>query len=223
MISEINDPFEIDKFCNFTNSTLSQISICPEQFRPILLLALLDTLSKAAHPEIRDSNRERFITLIDEFSGWAYGNHVSVVQLSFLLKDESDLKSLVSDSISKYVPGSILRPEDADKPIEELSKHCCEAELPLLERARYVSLLWTMRNSLAHSLKSPGNATRLSKYNSTPYYHYDLGTSSWELHIDAQVLVDLVKAVISNLSDHFEKNGINPYESFSWSSNWFEF
>jgi len=215
------DPLEITKFCQFANNMISQIQQCPQHFRSVLLLALLDTLSKSAAPQIR-KNGERFVKLIDDFSGWAYKDFVSLSQLYLLTPTDSKLKQFLGDSISKYQSGQILRPEQADVPLETVLSYCSENEKPNAQKVRYASLLWALRNSLSHSFMSPGNGWQLSRYNSTPYYFNHIGTKNWEFYIDAEVLAIVARQTISNLGDYFDRVQINPYESFSWSSSWLD-
>jgi len=221
MYSTSDDPLEITKFCKFSHTMIDQILNCRIHFQSLLILSLLDTLSKSVFPTNRN-NRERFITLLDRFSNWNYRQFVSLSQLDYLINNNSDLKSFLRAKINKYPDSVILRPEEADVSCDEISKYCSTDELLLVEKARYVSLLWTLRNSLAHSFMPPGNGMAISNNNSTPYYHESMLKGHWDLYIHPQVLALITRQTISNVADYFESNGINPYESFPWTSNWYE-
>ena len=206
--------------------------------RRILLLSLLDTLARCAFP--KHSNKKRFVCLIDCYSGWEHKDYVSLPQLRYLLHKTNecqDLKAEVESRIRKWPKHRILRPDEADPLMGELDQFrqgkCGQSNI---EKARYASLLWKMRNFAVHEFRTPGQGMPLSNDNSTPYYHgcsvmgfqpdsgkpYILPEShSWELYIPPEVVSSLVLSCSDNLKRDFKQKGRNPYDSFNFGSSWF--
>lgn len=67
----------INSFFAKVKDLRNRIDDLTEGFRTILLLSLLDSLSKSAFPE-ESMNRARFLRLIDQYSNWEYKDHVSL-------------------------------------------------------------------------------------------------------------------------------------------------
>lgn len=152
---------------------------------------------------------------------------MSLPQLKYLLdKNEEcqDLKAEVESRIREWPYGRILRPSEADPLVEELNWFDQGKCSKLIERARYASLLWNMRNFAVHEFISvPGKGTAISPDSSTPYYHgYTVSQShSWELYIPSEVLSRLVLSCSDNLKRDFKQKERNPYDSFEFGSSWF--
>jgi len=188
-------------FYGWVEDQRKEIDKLPQHFHRILLLSLLDTLSKCAFPRER-KNRKRFVDLIDHYSDCKYKDYVSLPQLRYLLLDETKegeyqvLKSEIEGRIKKWPRGNILRPDKADPRLCELSSFVCNKCGELIEKARYASLVWKMRNFAVHEFRSPGKGWAISNDNSTPYYHGYLNDKgaleSWELYIPCEVISQIV-------------------------------
>jgi len=219
----------IESFFGWVANQREKIDKLPEHFRRILLLALLDTLSKCAFPKER-YNWKRFVNLIDCYSQWECRDYVSLPQLQYLLCEAEgcqDLKGEVEKRISNWPHGRILRPNEADPHLNELDRFRCGIWHEQIERARYPSLLWRMRNLAVHEFRNPGKGWAISNDNSTPYYHGCLGQEqngsfkTWELYMPCEVVSRIVQKCSENLKAEFEQKGFDPYASFNFGSSWY--
>ncbi len=226
---------DIDMFFNWVEEQRQRINqLDDRRFRKILLISLLETLASSAFPN--KGVRERFLSLIDGYSGWKDKDRVSLPQLQMLVLnssqgvDEKERRALfqqVSKEINAWPIGRILRPDEVDPfwqtwPIFAKYMRCQE----LIKRARYASLLWRFRNFIVHEGRSPGNSFEISSDNSTPYYleTADLnGNNLWELTMPADFISAIVESCAAKLKkDYFEALKVNPYDNFTLASNWFD-
>ncbi|MCP4259556.1 MAG: hypothetical protein GY774_18905 [Planctomycetes bacterium] len=219
----------IKSFFGWVVDQRKTIDKLPEHFRRILLLVLLDTLSKCAFPKER-KNRKRFVDLIDHYSDWKYKDYVSLTQLRHLLLETEgceDLKSEVETRISKWPHGRILLPNEANPHLNELDMFRCGIWHEQIERARYPSLLWRMRNLAVHEFRNPGKGWAITNDNSAPYYHGYLDNTgaleSWELYISCEVISKILLNSSDKLKAHFEQKRLNPYDDshFKFGSSWY--
>ncbi len=219
----------IESFFGLAANQREEIDKLLERFRRILLLSLLDTLSKCAFPKER-KNQKRFVDLIDHYSGWKCKDYVSLPQLRYLLLEAEgckDLKREVETRISKWPHGRILRPHEADPHLNELDRFRCGIWHAQIERARYPSLLWRMRNLAVHEFRNPGKGWAISDDNSTPYYHGCLeqeqngSFKTWELYMPCEVVSRIVQKCSENLKAEFEQKGLDPNDSFNFGSSWY--
>jgi len=221
---------DIESFFKWVADQRGEIDKLPNHFSRILLLSLLDTLARCARPTEK-SNRNRFVNFIDSYSDWVHKDRVSLPQLRYLLSDEpkaikcEQLLREVESRLSRWGYGKILRPEEADplsKDLDRFNQGKCEN---LIERARYASLLWTMRNFAVHEFRDPGQGWSISDDNTSPYYHGHLNSPSnqhsWELYIPCEVISMLVLSCSEGLKRCFARETRNPYDSFSFGSSWF--
>lgn len=217
----------IDSFFRWFRDTREQIDDLPEHFRRILLLSLLDTLSKCAFPK-ESKNRKRFVDLINYYSDWKYKDYVSLPQLRYLLLEVEgceEFKREVETRISKWPHGGILRPDEADPHLNELDRFRCGIWRKQIERARYPSLLWRMRNFAVHEFRNPGKGWAFTNDNSTSYYHGCIDQNgffkSWELYMPCEVVSRIVQKCSENLKAEFERKGFDPNASFTFGSSWY--
>jgi len=197
-----------------------------ELYRRILLLSLLDTLSKCAFPN-ESKNRKRFVKLIDCHADWKYKDYVNLPQLQYLLKRSActDLRKEVENRVNKWRKGTTLRPEEADVSIHELDNFKCSKCEDLIEKARYPSLLWRMRNVAVHEFRRPGRGmAAISNDHSTPYVHGSLelnGSHSWEFYVPSEVISQIAKKCSENLEVDLKRKCYDPYDSFCYGSSWY--
>lgn len=221
---------DIESFFKWVTDQIGEIDKLPNHFRRILLVSLLDTLARCAYPAEKN-NRNRFVNLIDSYSDWIDKDRVSLPQLRYVLSGEPEaiecreLLREVESRLSRWSYGKILRPEEADplsKDLDRFKQGKCEK---LIERVRYTSLLWTMRNFAVHEFRDPGQGWSISDDNTSPYYHGHLnGPSnqhSWELYIPCEVISMLVLSCSEGLKRYFERERLNPYDRFNFGSSWF--
>lgn len=201
---------EIDKFSDDYN------------YRTILLVSLIDTLSKCAFPELKNKNRERFVKLIDTYYDWDDKNRVSLPELSSLLKNCPEktkcreLEKEVEVRLSNWEYGVVHPARNVDPLADELKAiHvCCNNEI--IEKARYASILWKLRNFVMHEHRNPyKDGFGIAK---DCEYMGSLSTKSgifvWELKIPVEVISEIAKKCSENLKTYFNKEQKNPYNSF---------
>lgn len=223
----MSDKNENDIFFDWIEAQRQDIMQLPQKFRATLLVSLLDTIAKCACPT--QSNRERFVNLIDTYSGWSEKDRVSLPQLQYLLSREKQpclqLQKEVSNKISSWPKGAILNSDKADPPSSVLDQcnhvRCKE----LIEKARYAQLLWILRNYAVHEFRTPGRSTPIFGDNSKPYYHglLDIETRrhSWELYMPPTVISELVQNCAVQVKQFLTQNNQHVYDIFNMSSRWY--
>jgi hypothetical protein len=214
----------IDYFFTWVENQRKEIDTFLDPFRRILLLALLDTLSKCALPNER-GNRKRFVKFIDDYSLRENKDRVSLTQVRLLLKKTKCpfLQNWANDKINKWTKGRILHPDETDPFSHELDHMKCEECDEAISKAQYASLLWQMRNFSVHEFRHLGQGWGFSNDNSTPYYHGSKNGnfSSWELYIPSEVVSQIVQRCAANLKAQLATDNKNPYDSFPFGSSWY--
>lgn len=232
----------IEHFFKWVGNRRAEIDTYPDDYnyRTILLLALLDTLSKCAFPKEKQ-NKIRFVKLIDEFSNWEDRNLVSLPQLQYLLDDSLEyahckkLEREVKAKISKWKSGAVLAARERDpladelKAIDNWNDEC----LRLIEKARYASLLWILRNSAVHTFSNPGrDAFNRAQHWREPAAFYMRFCPEpaqqpqhyiWRLIIPVEVLSKIVLDTSEHLKKHFAENKTDPFASFNFEPSWYKF
>lgn len=221
---------DIESFFKWVADQRGEIDKLPNHFSRILLVSLLDTLARCASPREK-SNRNRFVSLVDLHSDWVHKDRVSLPQLRLLLSNEpkaiecQELLREVESRLSRWSYGKILRPEEGDPLSKDLDRFKRGKSVNLIERARYASLVWTMRNFAVHEFRDPGQGWSISDDNTSPYYHGHVNSPSnqhsWELYIPSEVISMLVLSCSEGLKKYFTRETLNPYDSFSFGSSWF--
>jgi hypothetical protein len=219
---------KIDGYFEWVRDQRKEIDKFPERFRRILLLSLLDSLSKCAFPK-EGGNKRRFVNLIDQYSGWKHKDCVSLPQLRYLLIKTGSCANLlrhVQERMNEWFKGRILRPEESDLRLNELENLKCSACEDLIEKARYASLLWQMRNFAVHEFRRAGEGmAAISDDHSSPYYHGclepDGSFRSWELYVPSEVISQVVQKCSDNLEKKLRSEGRDPYDAFSYGSSWY--
>jgi hypothetical protein len=156
----------INAFFTRVSETQTAIeSIGDPFFKRALLLSLLDALARCASPNIK-SNRERFVNLIDTYSQWSDTNRYSLQQLHFCLINIHDtsryptLPSLIQEVQTRLrqwtTENKLLLPKDVDPTRQELQSFIVGDIDKVIEKVRYPSLVWVIRNYAVHELSHPG-------------------------------------------------------------------
>jgi len=216
---------DIESFFSFVEEERQRIEVLEhDHHQQMLFLALLDTLSKCAFPEMGNGEGgHRFVRLIDEYSGWAAKDRVSLPELKLVLEREQGMAdgSLYADvtrRLSTWIPPQITRP-DADPFSWELQADSRD-EQESVRKCMYKELIYTLRNYCLHEFRTPGNAMPLSNDDSTPYYHWLSGGDRWELYISVRVISNLVRGCCVRLRAALEEAGRSPYDSYDFGPGW---
>lgn len=216
-----------------TQKQIETLTLNESVFIRILLLVLLDVLSKSALPGVQ-GNRKRFVKLIDTFSGWPDVNRYSIRQLQLLLKEnrskiESSMLEGFVNEIDRRIQQwpfekEILLPCKVGPTVEEIGEFIDKEIENKIEVVRYPSLIWTVRNFAIHEMRHPGRGIDLELDHKSPYYHHftwsDPPRGTWELYFPNGFISKLVADCTINLKKHFLEKDINPWEGFDSLDDW---
>jgi len=243
----------ISRFISFFREQLGSISaICLSApgdlliFKKILYVSMVDTLSKAAYPQLGSrNNRERFVTFIKNFVNWKYSEKISLPHLTVILENTSDpgfsqLRQLANYQFNRWVQGEIigldkdpdysdvndLWPRDKNGKPKPIKVHGKQIRIDLLTHG---SMFYSYRNTLIHEMRKPGYGVDWEK-KVEPYYvsmdHLDdmgrMKGTSWELVYPINFLALLCENALEQLEKFYRKNQIDPYSLFTYGTYWIE-
>jgi hypothetical protein len=211
-----------------------------ELYRKFLYVALLDTLAGAAMPT-RKSLRQRFVAFIQRFCHWPDGERISLPHLMQLLRKTPDpaFEKLRKWTIAKYkaMPAFLgeFTPISSDPTFEEVrtlwpvaADHRTPLENAKLESLKHRHLLYTLRSSLVHELRTLGYGMEFGQ-DSVPHYHkmsteLDDGSihESAEIVYPEKFLHKLCDTGLTELERYFAENELSPYGSFVFGSYWLQ-
>lgn len=192
--------------------------------KKIVLVSLLDSMSHAAFPKLKDKNRERVICFLDECSGWTEKDTISAQQLLLRLEKQgisnSRLFLFTQNHLISWQKGTgrIIEPNE-DLHDHQVVSIASKKEIELINKARYKELLYTYRNSLVHDFSEPGHGMELFEDKPYPYYH-GLEENPWQLVFSASFFRKLCWNSIAGLEKHLRENVMNPYDSYQHGSTW---
>lgn len=206
-------------------SSITTVSFSTEDktFKKVLLVSVIDALSKCTYPH--KSPGKRFVSFIDIFCQWKHSNKVSMSHLiRFLNKipdpEFSDVRKHILPLFDSWSGKIEKDPELID--IQKLWPKKIEYEQnhPLskftAESFTHKWLLYKYRNQLVHNLKPPGHPIEKDG-NNEPFYLSALdenNESYWELVYPLGFFISLCKAGRTNLKNYCENNRFNPYDSY---------
>lgn len=227
-MNTLND--DIDLFFGHFEQLHQSIESCDLRYaneisKPILLCSILDSISRCIYPKL--GHREKFTYFVDDFSQWKYVDKISVVQLYYFIKDETDikyepLKSYVINKVEKMTVGKLYEPE-FDEYLNQL-KYLKVVENEI-RKFSYSNLLYKYRNYVVHEFRTPGKGSDFAQKDEIYYHHFGhFGESknekTWELVFPVKFLIKLVSESIDNLKYYCKQNKINPYDNFSFDTIW---
>lgn len=193
----------------------------PRLFRKVLLIGIIDTLSRAAFPTV-SGHRQRVTQFIERCSGWHDHNRVSSQQLLLNLIDSSiksgALYDLAQKKVSAWPDGRIIRPTE-DLSFQEADSVAAPAEKVLVKNATYLQLFYTYRNHLVHEFREPGYGMELSQDPSTPYYHGMKG-EPWQLVFSDSFIKGICSDCLNGLVQLLLTEKRNPYDCYEFGSLW---
>ncbi len=205
----------IDNFAVYFAEQLRLIGEVPNHhYRKTLLVAVLDTLSRAAVPHLKDKNRERFLGFVEGWGDWPETTRVSLPQLAANLTAHpklagGHLSDEVRRRLQEWKEGHIYHANDDPKKDVEGHTH--------------LSLLWTYRNMLVHEFREPGYDMGVLGDDPSPYYmnmEDERGVSRWELAYPTNFFVALAERALANLRKHLEAKDLDPYTFYEFGSTW---
>ncbi len=191
-------------------------------FRKILQAAVIDTLSRAACPDVR-GHRERVVRFIDLCSGWQYKDRVSAPQLLLVLEQNqrtgNKLYEEMQRLVNSYLWGrwGVPTPED-DATYQAVCDFAASDEEKFIKETRYAELFYTYRNNLVHEFREPGYAMEI-RDDPSPYY-LNVQGQGWQLVFPAPFFDALCKGCLTGLGNHLRVEKRNPYDSYKFGSLW---
>jgi len=198
------------------------------QYRKTLFVGVVDTLSRAGVPELKDRNKERFIRFVERFAEWAEAGRVSMPQLAGNLAEQADLvhgrlAEEVDRRLTGWKDGHIYHASDDPLKDEILAFAVNDAERRLVEAHTHLSLLWVYRNMLVHEFREPGYDMGVLGDDPSPYYmgmDDEEGLFRWELAYPTTFFAALAERALVNLKRHLEANDLDPYSFYEFGSIW---
>lgn len=233
---------KIEIFFNSTKNMKEKADKFKEKFDFLcypLYFVLLDILAQYAFPNIKENEvGKRFISLIDSYSKWEYKNYVNIIRLNCLLKIEKkkkcfkenkeyeNLKVKIDKAVDKLSQQwkSPLISKEIDLTIEKFSLPEKSKYWELIDKARYASLIYQMRNNVIHrlvlpSLKNPFAVTDIQM----PYYYSfsDNGKKAYGFCIPVEFIPMLVEECSNNLKEKVIQEKRDPSNIFQPTVSWF--
>jgi hypothetical protein len=216
-----------ERFFEAFEYQLALLEDAPVPFRAFLHLALLDQLAATRFPG--EPNGSRFSRFVREFAAWPDTDRVSLhqIQASKLAVRCPRLAAEVDSRLRGWELGArIWRGSEVDPfagelaTVQEATTGEAKAATDLIDRCRYVSLLWMLRNFRAHEGRSP-SATFPFEPPMEPYYFlWGLTEPDYRLVIPDQLVRVLTVRAATNLRGWFETEDRDPYDSFPDRKSW---
>lgn len=219
----------IESFVSYFTDQLRTIGdLKSHHYRKTLYVAVLDTLSRAAVPHLKNKNRERFLGFVEGWGDWPEAGRVSLPQLARHLGERPEfakgrLAEEVRRRLHEWKDGYIYHASD-DPPKDDLiGLAASAAERTLVEGHTHLSLLWVYRNMLVHESREPGYDMGVLGEDPSPYYmsmENERGVSRWELTYPTTFFVALAERGLANLRKHLEAEDLDPYTFYEFGSIW---
>jgi hypothetical protein len=220
----------IDTFFGYFRQELTAMESFERlHYRKILICVFLDTLAKAAFPNIV-GNRDRFTAFLSQFSSWRYWRRVAAFQLSYQLEQNGlangKLSNAVNQLIHKHPPYSVIRPQDEPDLQSVLIYASSDLEKKLTHKSTYINLFYLLRNYLVHEGREPGGAYEF-RQDSEPMYmnltRFDDANrqiESKELLFPYAFMRKTLEECIDASHAHFSHMSLDPRSRFAMSSVW---
>lgn len=196
--------------------------------RKILYCTILDSLAGVRYQEKNLGNRERFIALVREHSGWPEGDMISVPILAERLPNTapaSPLQQHLQTKLSAHDPngGNSLPASCFDECRHVLDQLATDsAERKCVAQSQHYELFYKYRNFVVHEFREPGyGAETLAPEASEPRYHAHLGDPKWRLLYPQGFLSRMIRSALASISSYFTSEGIDPYTRIKDSSAWY--
>ncbi len=204
-----------------------------------LYSALLDAYARCVYPT--KSNRDRFVSFVRHFGGWADFERISLPHLVMLLSRVPDptfspIRAQAAGLMAQWPRGS--QPMLARDPTyqEIRNQWPVNPEQIILEgislqSLQHVQLLYTYRNSLVHELRELGYGVE-DEQDLEPYYisvtlfgpgnegNIDAAEETWELTYPLRFFANLCARSLDALEAHLRRDQLDPYASYRFGTYW---
>ncbi len=230
------DPVNISSYFEYFKDQHEKIVQVRERLhRKLLVVTFLSALAEGRYPHI-SLDREKFLTLIQEHSGWADSNRVSISQLYMSTLNRSSTSSNLSETfiasiedryerwIRRRNPSEVFDLNSDPEPESILSISSTTAEKKLVHDFCHLSLLYVYRCKLVHEFREPGYGFEFNESHNAPFYHsltdLDDGSTEMELVYPTQWFVNLAEQILESLEAQFTLTKTDPYAAYRFGSPW---
>ncbi len=227
-------------FDHILDQALTKIKVDQDTvlFQVLICSGIIDTLAKcSASPNF--NNYERFTKFIENFCDWKEHSKISLPHLVRLLQiipspELEELRKFAYEKIDTWENGEIIYIErDPDyKEVYKLWPKDNKLKEPIekvsLESLKHLSLLWKLRNSIVHEMRTLGYGTN-ALVTLDPGYHQmanykdvkaDDPLRTWELVFPIPFFKRIIRNGIKNLKEYYLKNRLDPFDRFEFGSFW---
>ena len=221
---------KINQFCSYFQNNINEIEkLNNPLYKKILIVTLLDTLSRVWTEGKEHRNKLRFITFFRECIKWEHADRISIPMIVYRIREEifkgnDQLNKKFVGLFNGFRDGRILR-IDIDPFFNEI-EHLVESakEKKILENSRHVELLYTYRNNLIHEFRIPGHGMEFSNDNETPYYHgmenLDTKMETLELVYPTKIFMNIAYNALTATKAFLILNNFDPFSFYKFGSPW---
>jgi hypothetical protein len=207
---------EIHQYVGYFREAHEKIRRVDERLhRKILSVTMISTLAEGRYASGRD--RQKFVRLIEEHSGWAQSKAVSVIQLAAVIeaRGKLGLSTAFVEKVQAFGRDpnrttDIFSDPERDRLLTALST---KEETRIVNDATHASLLYMYRCKLVHEFREPGYPWEFDD-DVEPIYRFG------ELVYPVGWLLELVAALIASLEGHYLSSRTNPYDAYKFGSPW---
>ena len=218
-----------ERFFGAFERQLGLLADAPQPFRTLLHLALLEQVAATRFPG--EPNGPRFSRFVRDFAAWPDADRVSLQQVH-ASKRASRCPGL-AEEVGRRLKGwelgaRIWRGSEIDPfagelaTAQEATSDEAKAATDLIDRCRYASLLWRLRNFRAHEGRSPAASFPFQEPLELYYYLHGPDDGDYRLVIPDELVRLLVVRSATNLRAWFETEDRDPYDSFPDRRSWID-
>lgn len=188
----------------------------------ILLVTMIDALSRAAHPHLAKKNHDRIVKFIENCVQWCDRDRVSLPQIMYRLEEANLINGALYNYVSLTVDTwqeSIIHDPNIDPLFDSvINKAQCDCERKIINSSKYKELFYSHRNYLVHEYRNPGNGfSGLSQSRGAYYHQYD---ERWELVFPVSLFSSFCHDGLSELKKKLMAEGRDPYEAYEFGLKW---
>ena len=221
---------KVNQYCSYFQSNINEIEkLNNPLYKKILIITLLDTLSRVWTEGKEDRNKLRFIKLVRECIKWEHADRISIPMVVYRIREgnfkaNDKLMTKIIGLFNEFQDGRIAR-INIDPLLHEIEYIVISAEeKKILKNSRHAELLYTYRNNLIHEFRIPGHGMEFSNDNESPYYHgmEHLGsqTETWELVYPTKFFINLSHIALSAIKGFLTLNNLDPFSFYKFGSPW---
>jgi len=213
----------IEHYCEYFEQELQKVDLNGENLHSrIVLVTMLDALSRAAHPHLARKNHDRIIKFINIFVQWNDRDKISLPQVLYKLQEAKLTDGALYNHVSSTITGweqSVIHTPDVDPLFDSLVNLArCACERKIVKSSRYNELFYSHRNYLVHEYRNPGEAFVSLFQSESAYYHQNV--LKWELVFPVNLLSSFCHDGLAELKKKLIDEARDPYKAYEFGSKW---